>query len=644
MILSLIVAAVLATAPANPVYEQFPLGSIKPRGWLLETLQRQRDGLTSKMDEVYPEVMGPRNGWLGGDGDQWERGPYWIDGLLPMAYILDDAALKAKVQLWVEWALASQRPDGQFGPTTDYSPETGLQRNNALDWWPRMVMLKILRQYWNATGDERVIPFLTKYFHYQLETLPGTPLGKWTKWALFRQCDNMSVALWVWSKTKDPKLLELARLLHQQGFNYVDYFERGEGLKTPASIHCVNLMQGFKEPVVYWQADPQQRYLDAVDKGLADMKRYVGFPTGMCGADEALRSNDPTRGTELCSVVEYMYSLEEMLRITGDTKFADILERVTYNALPTQITDDFMGKQYYQQVNQVMVKSGVGHDFDCKQDGTALDFGILSGYPCCLSNFHQGWPKFVQNLWLKGGENAIAVMAYGPSSLETEVGGVAVRLDEETSYPMTGDVRIGISMKKRLTARFSLTLRIPVWCKAPSVRINGEAYKVSGGLCTIDRVWKNGDAVELSFPMEITADRWYNRSIAVERGPLVYALKIDEKWQWKDYPEPKHGKGAWEVYPGSAWNYGLLKFDPANFEVKVDETKAALGWFWNVDNAPVEIYAKAKKIPWWQLYDSQAGPLPWVGGHEIKSEPVETVTLIPYGCTTLRITEFPEIK
>ena len=91
------------------------------------------------------------------------------------------------MQPWVEWALSSQREDGYFGPAKDYPYEPGLQRDNSADWWPRMVMLKILQQYWSATGDGRVIDFMTAYFRYQLETLPQKPLGHWTDWARFRQ-------------------------------------------------------------------------------------------------------------------------------------------------------------------------------------------------------------------------------------------------------------------------------------------------------------------------------------------------------------------------------------------------------------------------------------------------------------------------
>ena len=168
-------------------YIELPIGSIKPTGWLKEMLLRQSAGMSSSLDLLYPEVMGERNGWLGGDGDQWERGPYWIDGLLPLAYILDDDLLKQKIQPWIEWTLASQREDGFFGPSRNFEPEIGLQRNNSEDWWPRMVVLKVLKQYYSATGDKRVITFLTNYFHYQLRTLPYTPLGTQRRTAMIRR-------------------------------------------------------------------------------------------------------------------------------------------------------------------------------------------------------------------------------------------------------------------------------------------------------------------------------------------------------------------------------------------------------------------------------------------------------------------------
>lgn len=80
-------------------YIELPLGAIEPQGWLRTMLVNQKEGATGQLDKLYPLVMGSRNGWLGGDGDQWERGPYWIDGLLPLAYILKDTMLINRVKL-----------------------------------------------------------------------------------------------------------------------------------------------------------------------------------------------------------------------------------------------------------------------------------------------------------------------------------------------------------------------------------------------------------------------------------------------------------------------------------------------------------------------------------------------------------------
>lgn len=633
-------------------YIELPLGAIKPDGWLKEMLLRQKNGSTGQLDKLYPKVMGERNGWLGGDGDQWERGPYWIDGLLPLAYILNDKELIAKTKPWIEWALNSQKPDGHFGPDKDFGPEPGLQRNNSRDWWPKMVMLKILKQYYSATGDKRVINLMTNYFKYQLKELPQTPLDNWTYWARYRGGDNLMMVYWLYNITGDKFLLDLAEIIHKQTFDYTHSFLKTDLLSSKGNIHCVNLAQGIKAPIIYYQHHPEQKYLEAVNKGFTDLMKYNGMAHGLYGGDEALHGDNPTQGSELCTAVEMMFSLESILEITGNTDYADRLEKIAFNALPAQTTDDYMARQYFQQANQVMLTRHI-RNFDINHNGTDVVFGLLSGYPCCTSNMHQGWPKFTQNLWYATADNGVAALIYSPSEVTAKVAdGTEIQIKEETNYPFDETVKFTITFnKKAKEVSFPFHLRIPGWCDNAAVLINGKAYQAQpqSGIVKINRAWKSGDIVELRLPMQVRKSTWHENSMAVERGPLTYALKMGEKWtkvKNNQADSVHYGSSYYEVYPSTPWNYGLLevKDDKLQESFEVVKKSRVPVFPWNMDNAPITIKAKAKRIPSWKLYNDMAGPIPYSITYRLETaDEVEEISLIPYGCTTLRISQFPVI-
>ena len=624
-------------------YLPLPLGSIRAEGFLLKMLELQRDGLTGHLDSIYEVVCGSNNGWLGGVGDSWERGPYWIDGLLPLAYLLDDPQLKQKAQKWIDWAIDHQRESGYFGPLPlpENAPKIkGTQQNMSEDWWPKMVMLKVLQQYYTATEDQRVIKLMDKYFRYQLEMLDEFPLGHWTYWAEQRGGDNLAVVYWFYNLTGEEYLLSLAEKIHQQTFNWTQVFtdNRIRRLNPYPDLHCVNVAQGLKEPIIYYQQDPDSQYIQAVKEGLSALRDAHGFVNGMYGGDEQLHGNDPTQGSELCSAVEMMFSFESILPITGDVYYADYLEKIAYNVLPTQHNDDFTSKQYYQQVNQVDINFGQ-RNFSNDYFGSNV-YGVLTGYPCCVSNMHQGWPKFVQNLFYATNDRGVAALVYGPARAALKVAdGQELTIIEETGYPFREEIAFRLKLDQPAT--FPFHLRIPEWCDGASITINKEnpILHKAGSIAILTRTWNTGDEVILKLPMRIQVSHWYEESVGIERGPLVYALKIREQWQECTdslYPNP-----YWEVKPLDPWNYGLSRKQLGDNWFTFKELQEPGEMPWNLESAPVAMTTTGYRIPVWQLYNGSAGKVPAPSVPNRYWDPPVEIVLIPYGCTTLRIAEFP---
>ncbi|WP_288428195.1 beta-L-arabinofuranosidase domain-containing protein [uncultured Spirosoma sp.] len=664
---------VASRAPLAPArYLEVPLGRIRPEGWLRDQLAIMRDGTTGHLDEFYPKLKND-NGWLGGKGDNWEETPYWLDGALPLAYLLDDKVLIAKVKQYVDWSLDRQRASGYFGPLSKYERESGKPVVAGLqgeDWWPRMVMLKVLQQYYQATGDKRVVPFMTRYFRYQLANLTKAPLGQFSEWSTARGGDNLMTVYWLYNQTGDKFLLELARLINQQTTPWTQHFAGRNWVMEAAAQqngehwmdrHAVNVGMGLKLPVVQGQRDPKA--LVAFKTGWTDLMTLHGLPHGMFSGDEDLHGNEPTQGVELCAIVETMFSLEQAIAVTGDLLYMDALERITYNALPTQTTDDYNSRQYFQIANQVQVSRGT-FDFSLPFGrGMNNVFGPYAGYTCCTANMHQGWTKFASHLWYAIGATksqssrgpssrgpsslGLAALEYAPNTITMPVaGGAVATIQEMTNYPFSDQIDFAISLTKPAT--FPFDLRIPGWCREATVLLNGQKLRSDKGgqVIRLLRTWKSGDRLTLKLPMTVTTTNWARNSRAIERGPLVYALNVKANVN----KETEKTEGIYYEYkPASAWNYGLPQ---AVVKTPVQQTtvieKAMPGRFiWNETNAPIEIRTTGRAIPSWQIVEGVARqPVSTREGiyQGDVSPKVDSLTLIPYGCTKLRVVAFPVVK
>jgi Beta-L-arabinofuranosidase, GH127 len=654
----------------NPLIK-LPVTAIKPQGWLLEYLNRQRDGLTGNLGNISVWLQKKDNAWLSKDGKGewgWEELPYWLKGYGNLGYILNDQKIIDETRIWIEGAINSQRPDGNFGPYLTF-------KDGTQDFWANMIMLYCLQSYYEYSGDPRVITLMTDYFKFQL-TVPDNKFltGYWQR---IRGGDNLHSVMWLYNITGEKFLLELMEKIHRCTANWssrghsLDSVrnpkEKREGMEWPSwygdliDWHNVNVAQAFREPAQYFQLSKDSSHLKATYDNFHIIRKYFGqVPGGMYGSDENARPgyDDPHQGVETCGMVEQMNSDEHLFRITGDIFWADHAEEVAFNTYPAAVMPDFRSLRYITSPNMVL-NDDKNHWPGISNKGPYLMMNPFSSR-CCQHNHAQGWPYFAENIWMATPDNGLCAAIYSASEVSAKVGdGQHVTIKEISNYPFEETIRFQISLDEN--SIFPLYLRIPKWCNNAGIRINGEAIeieKAAGKFILIKRTWRNDDEVELQLPMKISVKTWQqnHNSVSVNYGPLTFSLLIGEEYIKKESDktaqwDAKWQKGAdtklwpsYEIHPTTNWNYGLvLNEDEAaeNFTVERRPWPAS-NFPFTTGDVPIVIKAKGKIIPNWKIDENGlAGKL--MDSPVMSSGPDEVITLVPMGAARLRVSAFMRV-
>ncbi|WP_165021438.1 beta-L-arabinofuranosidase domain-containing protein [Dysgonomonas sp. ZJ279] len=622
---------------------KLPVGKVKPDGWLKKYLELQRDGLTGQLGEISAWLEKSQNAWLNTGGHHgWEEVPYWLKGYGNIAYILEDPAMLKETQLWIDAVLKSQQPDGYFGPVNE--------RDGKRELWANMIMLWCLQSYYEHSNDVRVIELMTNYFKWQM-TVPDEKFLK-DYWENSRGGDNIYSVYWLYNITGDDFLLDLVHKIHR---NTADWMQDS----TLPNWHNVNIAQGFREPAQYYMLTKDSAHLKATYNDHNLIRRTFGQVSGgMFGADENARMGyiDPRQGTETCGFVEQMASDEMLLRYTGDPLWAEHCENIAFNSYPAAVMPDFKALRYITCPNHVMSDSE-NHRPGIDNSGPFLSMNPFSSR-CCQHNHAQGWPYYIENLILASADNGVGAAIYGACHAKVVVAdGKEVSIKEETNYPFEDQIKFTVNTSENV--KFPFYLRIPSWTKNAKLEINGKktnTYLTEGKFVCINREWKDGDVVTVTFPMDFSMTTWQvnKNSASIDYGPLTLSLNIEEEYKKVDSKASAIGDSKWqetadptkwptyEIYPKSAWNYSLVLDPKAPFKNLEIERRE-----WPADNfpftqgsSPLIVKAKGRLVPSWVIDKfGLCAVLPEEDAK--KSEQIDDITLVPMGTARLRITSLP---
>jgi hypothetical protein len=637
----------------KPAFLSLAPGAVVPQGWLKDWAAAAANGITGHLDEYAPTFGEAWKGyWFNavamfrhGDGAPLEQCSYWLDGAVRLGYILNDRALIAKVSERLDMVVSGVLNGGEsfiyWRPKSVLDASVGCHPNDALfDNWAHSHMGRALVAYSQASGDPRVLKALVKvYSHYSFPKFSG-------QFFTVGGGVNADAMLDTYLMSGDERVLGSA-LAPAGRADYREVRSRwAQGQLEPG--HDVVYYEHIRVPALLYPWTGEKEDLAATENALKWGEQRYLLPMGLVSGEECHAGIGATRNVETCNVAASMWTFLALLRMSGRGEYADRIEKVFFNAAPAPVARDFKTLCYYQSANRY--SSSLPHDPPAAP-GPGCYWYTELGYPwvlCCVGDFNRVIPNYIMHMWMGTADYGLAATLYGPSLVRTLVSGdVKVMVEARTSYPFEETITLLINPEREVA--FPLYLRIPGWCRAPEIEVNGKRTGTEGassGFVKLAREWKANDRVMLNFPMAARVEQGretpypqipyfatpgnrritrltdiHNPYACVQYGPLLFSLPIADESPNQEAAGARY-QFALDVSPAKAGEISVVRHAMPN------------QWTWPLD-APLELAVKAREFDWQPTELQPLPKQPVKGGHRT------LVLLAPYGCTKFRVTMFP---